>query len=310
MSAADAVDAEVRFYDLDPETLRPDLDSVRNALTHGLHAVVIAHWFGLPVDLTEVRDLAGATGTRVIDDAAQGAGASVRRRPAGSLGDFGILSFGRGKGRTGGGGGALLATTADAASRLLAIAPRIAPAGSGLLGLVGLTALWALGRPSVYWIPAGLPWLHLGETVYRPAPALRGMPVPSATVVEAMWRESADEVAARRSHAARWELELTGLGGVTPFPPAPSSAAGWLRFPVRARGSGYAALTTAAARRLGVAPGYPTGLSELPVALGRVHQPGEYPGSATLSRSLLTLPTHGLVSASDFSNLRQLVQAS
>lgn len=309
MSAADAVNAEVLLYDLDPDTLSPDLNSVRNALCHGPHAVVIAHWFGLPVDLAELRDLVSGAGGRIIDDAAQGVGASVRGHPAGSLGDFGILSFGRGKGRTGGGGGAVLATTDEAAHRLQTVSPRLAPPGSGLGGLAALAGQWAMGRPSVYWIPAAVPWLHLGETVYHPAPALRGMTGPTGAVVEAMWGESSDEVLTRRAHASRWETELSGRNGIASYQVAPGGEAGWLRFPVRAPAIAYAALTSAAARRLGVSPGYPRTLWELPLAPGRMLRVGSYPGSSLLSRSLLTLPTHGLVSLSDFSHILTLVQS-
>ena len=42
------------------------------------------------------------------EDAAQEAGATLHGRRLGSFGDLSVLSFGRGKGVTGGGGGALL----------------------------------------------------------------------------------------------------------------------------------------------------------------------------------------------------------
>ena len=86
MTAADAAGAEVLLYDLDPATLSPDLDSLRKVLRAGIHAVVVAHWFGLPVALGPVAELVSAAGAHLIDDAAQGVGASVGGRPVGTGG--------------------------------------------------------------------------------------------------------------------------------------------------------------------------------------------------------------------------------
>jgi dTDP-4-amino-4,6-dideoxygalactose transaminase len=98
----------VRLYDLDPATLSPDLDSVRAAIGRGVDAIVVAHLYGYPADVAGVEELAALHGIPVIEDAAQGAGGTVRGMRLGSLGDVSILSFGRGKGTTCGSGGALL----------------------------------------------------------------------------------------------------------------------------------------------------------------------------------------------------------
>ena len=111
------------LYDSDPATLGPDLDSLAKALSMGADRVVVAHLYGVPVDLLAVRALADSFGATIIEDAAQGAGASLDGMPLGSFGAAGVLSFGRGKGVTGGSGGALLlradvAAAADPALRL------------------------------------------------------------------------------------------------------------------------------------------------------------------------------------------------
>lgn len=62
---------------------------------------VVVHPYGLPMDLVETRRLAEAGGAVVIEDAAQAVCVTVEGRPAGSIGAFGVLSFGRGKGLTG-----------------------------------------------------------------------------------------------------------------------------------------------------------------------------------------------------------------
>ena len=139
------------------------------------------------MDLSPLAAAAHAAGALLIDDAAQGVGSSVAGRPVGGGGDYGILSFGRGKGRTGGAGGAVFASSPPAERRLRDIAARLAPSRTELPGYLALLGQYWLGRPSLYWIPASLPWLRLGQTIYRPPPELRRMAQRSAAVLEAVW---------------------------------------------------------------------------------------------------------------------------
>src|SRR5690606_21063576 len=98
----------VRLYDVDPATLSPDLDSLAAAIARGVDSIVVAHLYGFPVNMRGVLKLAMAAGIPVIEDAAQGAGGTLDDRLLGSFGALSVLSFGRGKGTTGGNGGALL----------------------------------------------------------------------------------------------------------------------------------------------------------------------------------------------------------
>jgi perosamine synthetase len=70
----------------------------------GLKAIIVPHTYGVPSDPAPVR----APGVPVIEDAAQAIGAHFGGRPAGSLGDLGILSFYATKPLTCGQGGMVL----------------------------------------------------------------------------------------------------------------------------------------------------------------------------------------------------------
>ena len=94
-TAAVGADVRIVLYDLDPATLGPDWPSLERALAHRPAAVVAAHLHGVPVDVAHVARLAAEVDAVVIDDAAQGVGASIAGRPLGSFGSLGILSFGR-----------------------------------------------------------------------------------------------------------------------------------------------------------------------------------------------------------------------
>ncbi len=293
VTAADIAGAEVVFYDLDPATLAPR--SIDQALASGVDAVVVAHWFGLPVDLLPIQRAAQAVGVLLIEDAAQGLGVRVGPQPAGATGDFGILSFGRGKGRTGGRGGALVMRP-GASRRPL---PPFGAPKSGWKTAAQLATQWLLGRPETYWVPASIPGLGLGVTHYhRPHPvgSLEGF---AAGAVAAIWDRSDQETAVRQRQAESWRRLIAELGVGESFTPEPGTTAGWLRFPVRLDPGSRSRV--GAAREFGVMPGYPRLLPELEPHRAVFLPPNnDYPGARELVQSLATFPTHSLVKKRDW----------
>ena len=306
MTAADAVDATVLLYDLDPGRLVPDPVSLDAVLAQAPHAVVVAHWFGIPIDLAAIREEAGRRGIVLIDDAAQAVGSYLGASPAGALGDLGILSFGRGKGRTGGSGGALVPTTARGVEVMSRLLPVQEPA-SGWKFYASLWAQWALGRPSLYGLPRSLPVLGLGQTVYRSAPELRGLPARNAEVLGRVWDRSTTDAKGRGNRAQRWRDLLQNRRGVRLIEVDREARPGWLRFPILASGESLESLTSPRAEAAGIARGYRLVMVELPVSSGRIlNVRREFPGARALAATLLTLPTHSMVSDRDFSIVEAL----
>ncbi len=305
MTAADAVDAEVLLYDLDPDRLSPDAGSLREVMNQAPEVLVVAHWFGVPIDLAPIQAEARERDILLIDDAAQGVGAFIGQRPAGSMGDFGVLSFGRGKGRTGGSGGALIANT-DAAGRLLERATLGKP-GQGLGSYAGLWVQVLLGRPSLYGIPRSLPFLGLGQTVYRPAPDFRGLPSRNAAVLDRTWDVSHEEALVRREHADRWLEEVPWSEELRRIEVDPLATPGWLRCPVRATGRAALTLSSSDARHRGIERGYPLPMEDLPVSSRRFARfRGKTVGARALAREIFSLPTHRWVTETDFGVVKAL----
>lgn len=309
MTAADAVDAEVVLYDLDPGTLAPDLDSLRSVLRSQPTAVVVAHWFGLPVDVRPIAELIWSAGAQLIDDAAQGVGASVRSRPVGTGGDYGILSFGRGKGRTGGGGGALLVNTSEAAGRLNHITSLLVPARGGAKSLLPLLGQWAFGRPSLYGLPIRVPALRLGQTVYLPAPELQRMDPSAARVLARVWDLSTEEVGIRGANAERWRGLLHQVRDVAIYEAPPDSAAGWLRYPIMVANGLVSSFRNSRMSQHGVSAGYPSLLCDLPLRAGRrLISTDTFSGALLLSQNLFALPVHRRVRGGDVREIMRCVQ--
>ena len=303
-TAADGAGASVLLYDLDPYTLTPDLAQLETAMRQGAAAVVVAHFYGCPVDLDEINRLATAHGTVVIEDAAQALGGTVRDRPAGSQSSVAVVSFGRGKGLTGGSGGALLAH--DSAGE------RIVTTARGLLGesqrgwgdLLAATAQFVLERPSLYALPAALPFLHLGETIYRTPRPPRRPTRASCAVIAGNWKRAERQTEVRRRNAERLLLELRAQPGFETIRMPRHISPGHLRLPVIASPFVRRLAAQPAARRLGVMSGYPKILSDLDrFSVRCLNRQDAFFGSRLLAARLCTLPTHGRLRTRDLDRL-------
>ncbi len=299
-AAAIHAQLRVRLYDVDPDTLSADLDSVARVLDAGADTIVVSHLYGYPADVPGISRLAAANGARVIEDAAQGAWGSLLGKRLGSFGPFSVLSFGRGKGMTGGGGGALLAIGESGADT----SPRaeIAPAASSLRTIVVSTAQWALGRPALYALPSAIPALHLGETIYHPASDPRAITAASASLVRASLARADADLAMRRRNAELLARAAEQSRSVRAIRPIGGAEPGYLRFPMRLADTRVA---NRAQPMLGIVHGYPNTLADL--AELRPSLVGDEPlhGARELQRSMVTLPTHALVSKKDFQRIAE-----
>lgn len=320
-TAAVGANVPVVLYDVDPVTLSPDFGSLDDAVSAGAGALVVAPLFGIPVDWDEIRSRTTRHGVTVVEDAAQSHGARWRGDPLGRHGDLVVLSFGRGKGWTGGSGGALLGRSDAWDERMERLAYRIAPQhrGKEMANLGRALSQWLLARPYLYGIPSALPWLGLGETRWKDprAPAALGI---SAAAVALATREAADRETRVRRENGRHLRELfesrqaVGRRGA-PFQfisPPLGGEAGYLRFPVLAssRASRPTFGPPPEARKLGAVPGYPTTLEDLDPLRPLLAPNGSgVPGATQLAQSLTTLPTHSLMSTRDRERLVQLLVA-
>ncbi|HZG57041.1 DegT/DnrJ/EryC1/StrS family aminotransferase [Paenibacillus sp.] len=96
------------FVDVEPDTLLLNPELVEAAITPRTKAIVAVHLAGLPADMGRLKEIARRRGLRLIEDAAQGVGASRAGEPVGALGDVGSFSFQMGKNVTAGEGGIVL----------------------------------------------------------------------------------------------------------------------------------------------------------------------------------------------------------
>jgi dTDP-4-amino-4,6-dideoxygalactose transaminase len=308
-TVANGAGASAFLYDVDPHTLAPDLAQIEAALRAGAAAVVVAHLYGYPVDVREVSRLAAETGAVVIEDAAQAAGATLHGRRAGSWGSLSVLSFSRGKGLTGGSGGALMARDEAGARVLQRARMLLGEPRRGWKELIAVAAQLLLEHPSVYAIPAALPFLRLGETIYREPGPLRAPAVAANAMIAATWTLADHEVQLRRRNAERLLEAVQGQPDLAPIRAAAGAQPGYLRLPVFASPAARRAATERGARRLGIMPGYPKALCDLDrFTASCVNREATWPGARALANRLCTLPTHSGLDGDDFEGLESWIR--
>jgi dTDP-4-amino-4,6-dideoxygalactose transaminase len=294
---------DVRLADVEPATLDLDPVSLEKAIGPDTLAVVVSHLFGMTGDVDRVRRACGARSIFVLEDAAQAMGVRHRGRLLGTLGDAGFFSLGRGKCVTAGHGGVVV-TDDERIGAAVAGAYRDLPAPGAARQAVELAQLLLTSlfvNPALYWLPAGLPFLGLGETRFEPDFPLARLSGVAAGALHG-WRDRLAASAERRGRAARaFPPEVRGAG-------PGSNGAPYLRMPIlmasaEARDRAYRA---AARRGLGVSRMYPTAVHEIP-ALRKHFEGQDYPLARRVAETLLALPTHRFVRDADRSEIAAIV---
>lgn len=91
-SAIALAGAKVRFVDV-CRNMNMDPKKLSRAITHKTKAVIPVHLTGRPAPMREILRIARRSNLKVIEDAAQAAGALYFGKPVGSWGDLGCFSF-------------------------------------------------------------------------------------------------------------------------------------------------------------------------------------------------------------------------
>ncbi len=302
--------ARPRLIDLERDRPWMDLDGLRAALGPDTVAVVGVDLFGIPERYPKIREAIAGTGIVLIQDSAQ---AFPPPADARWLGDYVVLSFGRGKPVSLLHGGAVLAREEELA-RALPLSPPQVTSGqvrSGLALRAGLYNL--LSSAWLYWLPAGLPFLGLGETRYRPLASIEAadprlmewLPVN----VHTCWRRSDD-----RQRAIYGMLADSAGDHIVDLPKAcvgGAPAFRLLRYPILVNDPivRQRLFHCLGHRGLGASAMYPSalpGVSGLERFFGGV----SCPQADSFARRIVTLPVHSRVRKRDLQRMRGcLVQA-
>ena len=97
------IDSETETWNMDPKALEKAFE-----LYPDCRLVVVAHLYGTPAKMDEIRQIAREHNALIVEDAAESLGATYKGVETGNLGDFSIISFNGNKIITGTSGGMFL----------------------------------------------------------------------------------------------------------------------------------------------------------------------------------------------------------
>lgn len=284
-SAAVAAGLRVRLVDVDDRGALDAEDLAAQPLDRAA-AVLVSNLYGVPEPIEAVRRLAAAAGVAVIDDAAQSLGAADAGGHVGTRGDFGLLSFGRGKPLSALGGGALVLVGDDAPP-----APPLPTPDPLRVALRGLAWNAAL-RPLVFRAASALPRLHVGETRFDPSFARGGIPGAALALADALAPDLGAACEARQRRGAALARELGSDPRYRPITAAPDAHAVHPRLAVRATDRRLRDRALRAARDLGASPSYPTALDAVEALASARPDSRKLRRARALAERIFTLPTH------------------
>lgn len=101
------------FVDIRTDNCNIDENLIEEAITEKTKAIVPVHYAGVACDMDKIMAIAKKHNLIVIEDAAQGMGATYKGKALGTIGDLGALSFHETKNIISGEGGAILINNED-----------------------------------------------------------------------------------------------------------------------------------------------------------------------------------------------------
>jgi len=298
----------VRLVDIDPMTLDYNFENFERMDFSKVLAIAGCNMFGILSDWNRLRGIAARHGIFTVDDAAQSLGSRYDGKPSGSLGDFGILSFGRGKNLSLYSGGALVTNRQDLSDMINRHRPVPGSNGSdGELSSAVKLALYALFlKPGFYWLPSLLPFLGLGETVYD-----ENFIVDKLKDIQLCAGDRLSDKLERNNHVrmenSRKLIEGLRTSGEFNVPGSRcKDLPVYLRLPVIVRDSETRDKLLIRLRRNGIAASkmYPSTLRRIGALEKHLADGGDnYPGSQLVVDRILCLPTHPYLSARDIDRM-------
>ena len=106
------IDTEYDTWNMCPEALKKAF-----AIYPEVRLVVVAHLYGTPGKIREIREICDAHQALIVEDAAESLGATYLGKQTGIFGDYGVISFNGNKIITGSAGGMLLTNDEEAAHK-------------------------------------------------------------------------------------------------------------------------------------------------------------------------------------------------
>jgi perosamine synthetase len=303
---------QVLPVDIDPCTLDFDHERLEEIDTSKVLAIVPSNLYGIPNDLSYLETFAETHGIVLIDDAAQAFGARVGNRIVGTFGEVGFYSLSKGKSFTTLEGGIIVTRRENLAQRLNKLIE-----GADKLSFVAafadmamLVAYMLFLNPALYWMIEKIPLLRLGRSVFNP-----DFPVKDynsfVTYVGAFLVSEIDNINRdRRQNAAFLMERLANCKGIMTVVGHDSAYPIYTRLPVLIKDPvvRQSVFNELHRQKLGASLSYPAHVNDIPGIEKYLSTNTANPNGLTVSRSIITLPTHSFVTQDDLIRISSVIE--
>ncbi|MFX0135037.1 MAG: aminotransferase class V-fold PLP-dependent enzyme [Candidatus Hodarchaeota archaeon] len=291
---------KVTLCDINPETLEFDYNQLTKKITKRTLCIIVCHLFGYIGDLDRLKRLAKDKGVFLIEDDAQAMGAEYKGQKVGSLADVGFFSLGRGKNISVVEGGIILTNNETIAVKLKNnwdVLNNYSSLEKISLILKALL-LNLLLRPYLYWFPYCLPFLNLGATIFSTNFKIKKMSGFQCGLAR-NWRQKLKNFNKIRENNANFYLTCIDPDKIRKIEAQENTKCVYLRFPIKLKnGLKKDFFRNGKRNSLGIGPAYPGSIDSISQITPYL-QKDKYPEANKIAQSLLTLPTHSLVTGLD-----------
>lgn len=269
---------KIIFADIVPDTLTLDPADVARKITPRTRIIMPVVYAGVSADLNALLELARGRAIEIVEDAAQGVGASYRGHPAGTTGAIGCFSFHETKNFSTGEGGAFVTSNNDYMTRAEILREKGTNRKQFLLGLVDKYT-----------------WVDVGSS-YLPPDFIGALLCSQLDKMDSIQRR-------RGAIYKRYQKELTplqarGLITLPAIPPGVESNHHIFWILLRDEATRNRAIAFLRERGIGTAFHYlPLHLSPVGRSLGG--KPGDCPVTESVSERLLRLPIYPSLTSDD-----------
>jgi dTDP-4-amino-4,6-dideoxygalactose transaminase len=280
--------ARLIFCDVDPDTMNMSVRDALARITDRTRVILPVHYAGHAVDITALqRGLTSRPDIAVVEDAAQGIGASHHGKSLGTLGRLGALSFHETKNIHCGLGGCLFVNDADDVDRAEDIWERGTDRSKFLRGIIDKYS-----------------WVELGSSFY-------GSEFQAAFLLAQL--EHLDENLAQRRTQYEWyerELSPLALSGAFQTPPRRAGdVINYHAFFLLLDSEAVCDALRVFLHEHGVqAHTHYVPLHSSPMGIRLGYQPDDLPVTQDASYRLLRLPLHYRLTTSDLARVTRLVR--
>ena len=300
------------LVDLEANTPWMDLQQLRQKINQNTIAVIAVHLFGIAERLGSIKQMTTEANCLLIEDSAQAfpLQGDVRYWQ----GDLVILSFGRGKPISVLGGGAVLASDPLLINRLnqkqLSLLKR-----SRLQFWIYRLKVFLYNRllhPRLYFFPASLPWLKLGETRFKPMQSVHAAYIENVLLLDNNNDRYLHNKFSQRQSALKQIVGDSGLDLLQNNCEIDPELDRLIRYPVlladrEQRDRLFEQLESAG---LGASKMYQRPLNKIEGLVELFENQGEFPCAEKFAETVLTLPLHSRVGLKDLKRIESILSSA